>query len=185
MISTNEFRAGAALIVDGQLYTIIEYQHVKPGKGGAFVRTKLRKIKDGGVVERTFKAGDKFEDAFIEKKPLQFLYRSGDEFHFMDTKTYDQQMFMIGEVGDAANYLKENLEVRAELYNNKLIGMELPTTVDLKIMESEPGIRGDTSKSAMKPAIMETGFKVLVPLFVEPGEVVKVDTRTGQYAGRA
>ncbi len=183
-ISTNQFKTGMAILFDGQLFTIEEYQHVKPGKGAAFVRTKLRSMKTGNILSRTFDAGDKFEDAFIEKKPLQFLYRSGDEFHFMDTKNYDQQMFMRDEVGDSANYLKENLEVKAELYDNKLIGMELPTTVDLKITESEPGLRGDTSKSAMKSAILETGFKVLVPLFVEPGEVIKVDTRTGQYAGR-
>ncbi len=183
-ISTNQFKTGMAILFDGQLFTIEEYQHVKPGKGAAFVRTKLRSMKTGNILSRTFDAGDKFEDAFIEKKPLQFLYRSGDEFHFMDTKNYDQQMFTRDEVGDSANYLKENLEVKAELYDNKLIGIELPTTVDLKITESEPGIRGDTSKSAMKSAILETGFKLLVPLFVEPGEVIKVDTRNGQYAGR-
>ena len=183
-ISTNQFKTGMAILFDGQLFTIEEYQHVKPGKGAAFVRTKLRSMKTGNILSRTFDAGDKFEDAFIEKKPLQFLYRSGDEFHFMDTKIYDQQMFTRDEVGDSANYLKENLEVKAELYDNKLIGIELPTTVDLKITESEPGIRGDTSKSAMKSAILETGFKLLVPLFVEPGEVIKVDTRNGQYAGR-
>ena len=139
MISTNEFRAGAALIVDGQLYTIIEYQHVKPGKGGAFVRTKLRKIKDGGVVERTFKAGDKFEDAFIEKRKYQFLYKAGDRFHFMDQTSYEDLELKQEVMGPSAGFLKENMEVEAEFHNGEMIGLELPIFVDLRIDEGHFG----------------------------------------------
>ncbi len=185
MISTNQFKTGMALIHDGELYLLVEFEHVKPGKGAAFVRTKLRSMKTGNILQRTFDGGAKFQDAFIEKKNVQFLYRSGEEYHFMDLKSYDQMMFRTNELGDSANYLTENLEVRAELHENKLVGMELPTTVVLKIADSEPGLKGDTSKSAMKPAVMETGLKLNVPLFVGPGDQIKVDTRTGEYAGRA
>jgi len=185
MISTNQFKTGMALIHDGELYILVEFEHVKPGKGAAFVRTKLRSMKSGNILTRTFDGGAKFQDAFIEKKSVQFLYRSGEEYHFMDLKSYDPMVFRDKELGDYANYLTENLEVRAELHENRLVGMELPTTVNLKIAESEPGMRGDTSKSAMKLAVMETGLKLQVPLFVGPGDVIKVDTRTGEYSGRA
>ena len=185
MISTNQFKTGMALIHDGELYLLVEFEHVKPGKGAAFVRTKLRSMKTGNILTRTFDAGDKFQDAFIEKKTVQFLYRSGEEYHFMDLKSYDPMVFRAAELGDSAYYLTDNMEVRAELYENKLVGMELPTTVVLKITDSEPGLKGDTSKSAMKPAVLETGLKINVPLFVGPGDSVKVDTRTGEYAGRA
>ena len=185
MISTNQFKTGMALVIDGELYILVEFQHVKPGKGAAFVRTKLRSIKTGNILQRTYDGGEKFQDAFIEKKTVQFLYRSGEEYHFMDLKSYDQLAFQAGELGHYADYLTENLEVRLELWENKLVGMELPTTVNLKIAESEPGLKGDTSKSAMKPAVMETGLKLNVPLFVGPGDVIKVDTRTGEYGGRA
>ncbi len=184
-ISTNQFKTGMALVIDGALYLIVEFQHVKPGKGAAFVRTKLRSMKTGNVLNKTYDAGERFEDAFIEKKPVQFQYRSGDEYHFMELKSYEQLMFTRQDLGDAANYLTQNLEVKAHLWNGKLVGMDLPTTVDMKIAESDPGLRGDTSKSAMKGAVMETGLKLSVPLFVGPGDVIKVDTRTGEYSGRA
>ncbi len=184
-ISTNQFKTGMALVIDGGLYTIVEFQHVKPGKGAAFVRTKLKSMKTGNVLNKTYDAGERFEGAFIEKKPMQFQYRSGDQYHFMDLNTYDPQMFTRESLGDAANYLTPNLEVKGQMWNSRLVGMDLPTTVDMKITESDPGLRGDTSKSAMKLAVMETGLKVQVPLFVGPGDVVKVDTRTGEYAGRA
>ena len=171
-------------MVDGELYILVEFQHVKPGKGAAFVRTKLRSVKTGNVLNRTFDGGDKFQDAFIEKKSLQFQYRAGDIYNFMDLQSYETVSLQREELGDSANYLIENLQVRGEFYENKLIGLELPTTVTLKVTESDPGLRGDTSKSAMKPAILETGFKIQVPLFVEPGEQIKVDTRTGEYVGR-
>lgn len=184
-ISTNQFKTGMALVIDGELYIIVEFQHVKPGKGAAFVRTKLRSMKTGNVLNKTYDSGERFEDAFIEKRPVQFQYRSGDEYHFMELETYEQLMFTRQDLGDAANYLTPNLEVKAQMWNSKLVGMDLPTTVDMKIAESDPGLRGDTSKSAMKGAVMETGLKISVPLFVSPGDVVKVDTRTGEYAGRA
>lgn len=184
-VSTNQFKTGMALIIDGELLFLVEYQHVKPGKGAAFVRTKLKSVKTGNIIARTFDSGDKFQDAFIEKKALQFQYRAGEEHHFMDLNSYDPLSFKASELGDAANYLTENLEVRAQMYKSQLVGMELPTTVNLKISESEPGMKGDTSKSALKPAVLETGFKLQVPLFVGPGDVIKVDTRTGEYAGRA
>ncbi len=185
MISTNQFKTGMALVIDGELYILVEFQHVKPGKGAAFVRTKLRSIKTGNVLQRTYDGGEKFQDAFIEKKTVQFLYRSGEEYHFMDLKSYDPWVFRAQELGDSAYYLTENMEVRADLWEAKLVGLELPTTVNLKIAESDPGLKGDTSKSAMKSALMETGLKLNVPLFVGPGDVIKVDTRTGEYAGRA
>ena len=185
MISTNQFKTGMALVIDGELYLIVEYQHVKPGKGAAFVRTKLKSIKTGNVLNKTFDGGDKFQDAFIEKKAVQFLYRAGEEYHFMDLQSYDQMVFQGRELGDSIGYLTENLEVKAEFFEGRLVGMELPTTVTLKITESDPGLKGDTSKSAMKPAVLETGLKVQLPLFLGPGDSIKVDTRTGEYAGRA
>ena len=183
-ISTNQFKTGMAIVLDGDLYLILEFQHVKPGKGAAFVRTKLRSVKTGNVLNKTFDGGDKFEDAFIEKKNLQFQYRSGDTYHFMDLHSYEEQVFRAEELGDTANYLTADLEVKGEFWNNRVIGMELPTTVNLKVAESDPGLKGDTSKSAMKPAVMETGLKIQVPLFVGPGDQIKVDTRTGEYVGR-
>ena len=185
MISTNQFKTGMTIVLDEELYLIEEFQHVKPGKGAAFVRTKLRSVKTGNVLNKTFDGGDKFQEAFIEKKTLQFQYRGGEEFHFMDTQTYDTLTFSASHLGSAANYLTENMEVRGEFYEGKLIGVELPSSVILKVVESDPGLRGDTSKASMKPAILETGFKIQVPLFIESGESVKVDTRTGEYLGRA
>lgn len=184
-ISTNQFKTGMTLVIDGELFVIVEFQHVKPGKGAAFVRTKFRSLKNGTVLSRTYDAGDKFQEAFIEKRTLQFQYRAGDNYQFMDSKTYDQFDFKANELGDAVHYLIENMEVKGEFYENRLIGVDLPTSVLIKVTESDPGVRGDTSKSAMKPAILETGFKINVPLFVEPGDQIKVDTRTGEYIGRA
>ncbi len=185
MISTNQFKAGMALVIDGELCLLVEYQHVKPGKGAAFVRTKLKSLKTGNVLNRTFDSGEKFQDAFIEKKGAQFLYRSDEQHHFMDLKSYDQMVFRTEDLGDSRYYLTDNMEVKLELWEGKLVGLELPTTVNLKIAESEPGLKGDTSKSAMKPAVLETGWRLQVPLFVGPGDLIKVDTRTGEYAGRA
>lgn len=185
MVSTSEFKSGLAILVDGELCTITEFQHVKPGKGGAFVRTKLRRVKDGSVSERTFRAGEKFQDAFIERRKLQFLYRSDNTFHFMDMGSYEDLALDQAAVGQAAGFLKENMELTGEFFDDQLIGLELPVFIDLRIEHTEPGIRGDTSKAAMKPAQLETGITVHVPLFVDPGEVVRVDTRTGEYVSRA
>ena len=185
MLSTNQFKTGMALLVDGELCLILEFQHVKPGKGAAFVRTKLQSVKTGSIVNRTFDAGEKFQEAFIEKRDIQFQYRAGDTYHFMDTETYEERVIRAEELGDSVHYLLENMEVRGEFYEGRFIGLELPTSVVLTVKESEPGLKGDTSKGSMKPAILETGYKIQVPLFISAGEKVKVDTRTGEYTGRA
>ena len=183
MISTSEFRTGLTLVIDGELYVIVEWQHVKPGKGGAFVRTKLRR-SNGSVVERTFRSGEKFQDAFIEKRKLQFLYRSGDIYNFMDMQSFEEMQIPEKTVGPGAGFLKENVEAEGEFYEGKMIGLELPIFMDLKITETEPGVRGDTAKASNKAAKLETGANIQVPLFVESGEMVRVDTRTGTYVSR-
>ena len=185
MVSTNEFKTGLTVILDGELYVIAEYQHVKPGKGGAFVRTKLRRLKGGTVVERTFRSGEKVEEAYIEEQKLQFLYRSGDTLHFMDLATFEELQIPQTVVGSPAGFLKETMEVQGSFYKGEPIGLELPIFVDLLIKETEPGVRGDTAKAVTKPAQLETGVSVQVPLFVESGEVIRVDTRTGTYVSRA
>ena len=184
-ISTSQFKNGVAFLYDGELYILLEFQHVKPGKGAAFVRTKIRSVRTGKILDRTFDSGEKFEEAFIEKKTIQYQYKSGDIYNFMDLESYEEKSFSRDELGQSADFLLDNMEVRAELYKGKLIGLELPTTVTMKVVDSDPGLRGDTSKSAMKPAVLETGLKIQVPLFIEPGESIKVDTRTGEYSGRA
>lgn len=185
MISTNQFRAGIAIVMNGQLHLVIESQHVKPGKGPAFVRTKLRNIRTGSILSKTFSAGEKFQEAFIAKRPLQFLYRAENEYHFMDLESYEQHVFDGALLGDAVHFLTESLEVTGEFHESQLVGLELPTTVVLKVTGAEPGVRGDTSKAGMKPATLETGYKIQIPLFIGPQEKVKVDTRSGEYVGRA
>lgn len=185
MISTNQFKSGMAIIMDGQLFTIDEFQHVKPGKGAAFVRTKLRNVRLGTVIARTFDAGMKFEEAFIEPKKLQYSYRAGDTYHFMDLESYEEVVFRAEALGSAVNYLTENLEVTGDFHGGRLVGLELPTTVELTVTQADPGLRGDTSKGGTKPVTMETGLVVQAPLFIEQGETLKIDTRTGDYVGRA
>ena len=184
MISTSEFKNGEAIVMDGQLWVIIEYQHVKPGKGGAFVRTKLRRMRDDSVIERTFRAGEKFQEAFIEKRTLQYLYRTADTFHLMDTKSYEEVQVPVKVIGQAAGYLKENMELEGQFHDGQLIGIQPPMFVDVHIASTEPGIRGDTSKGGMKPATLETGATIQVPLFVDTGDVIRVDTRNGVYVSR-
>ena len=185
MISTNEFKSGMTILMDGHLWIIAEYQHVKPGKGGAFVRTKLRKLKEGSVVERTFRVGEKFQEAYIEKRKLQFLYRTGDTFHFMDQKTFEDVQLEENVMGSGAGFLKENMEIEGQFHDDKLIGLDLPVFVDLAIQETGPGVRGDTAKAGTKAAVLETGATIQVPLFVESGETIRIDTRTGSYVSRA
>ncbi len=185
MISTNEFKNGMAIKIEGELFVIADYQHVKPGKGGAFVRTKLRRLKGHSVMERTFRVGEKFEEAFIEQRTLQFQYRSDDIFHFMDQESYEGMEIPAAVLGDSAGFLKENMEIAGSFYDGEVISLELPIFVDLRIQETEPGIRGDTSKSGTKPATLETGKVIQVPLFMDSGEVIRVDTRTGSYVSRA
>ncbi|PIQ82105.1 MAG: elongation factor P [Candidatus Omnitrophica bacterium CG11_big_fil_rev_8_21_14_0_20_64_10] len=184
-ISANDFRPGMAVLINGDLNLVVEYQHVKPGKGPAFVRAKLRSVKSQSVVSRTFNPADKFDEAFIERRDLQFQYRQGGELHFMDLGSYEPVALSEEAVGEAAGYLREEMEVRGSFHDNQLVGLDLPASVTLTVRESDPGVKGDTSKAALKPAVMETGLKVQVPLFVNPGDRIQVDTRTGQYIGRA
>lgn len=184
MISTNEFRNGLTIKLEGQLFQLLEFQHVKPGKGGAFVRTKLRNLITGNVLDRTFRAGEKVEEAFIEQKRLQYLYSSGDEYHFMDQQTFDQYLISAGQLGDAIHYLKENMIVSTSFYQGKLIEVEPPIFVDLKVIEAEPGVRGDTAKGGTKQVRLETGYTIQVPLFIQKDDIIKIDTRTGAYVGR-
>ena len=185
MITTSQFKNGMALVMDGQLYVIVEFQHVKPGKGSAFVRTKLRNVRLGTVIPRTFDSGDKFEEAYIDTKKLQYSYKTGDTYHFMDLESYEEIAFPASELGTAVHYLIENLGVTGDFHQGRLVGLELPTTVELTVTQSDPGLRGDTSKGGTKVATMETGLVIQVPLFIESGEKLKVDTRTGEYVGRA
>ena len=184
MISTTEFRNGETIEMDGQLWVIVEFQHVKPGKGGAFVRTKLRRLRDGSVIERTFRAGEKFQEAYIEKRTLQYLYRSGETFHLMDTKTYEEIQAPASILGTSVGFLKENMELEGQFHDGQMIGLQAPMFVDVHIASTEPGIRGDTSKGGMKPAILETGATIQVPLFIDTGDFIRVDTRSGSYVSR-
>ncbi len=184
-VSTNDLRNGMTLNLPEGLFNVIEFQHVKPGKGGAFVRTKLKNQRTGAVIERTYRADEKLEQAIIDKREMQFLYRDGGEYVFMDTRSYDQLQVETGLLGDAANYLKEGDDAVLEFFGDEIVGVELPAAVELTIAETEPGLQGDRVSGARKPATLETGLVIQVPLFVNPGEKVKVDTRTGEYLTRA
>lgn len=184
MISAGDFRNGITIELEGNIYQIIEFQHVKPGKGAAFVRTKLKNIKSGGVVEKTFRPTEKCPQAHIERKEMQYLYSDGDLYHFMDVETYDQIALSDEQVGDTLKFVKENEMVKILSHNNEVFAMEPPLFVELEITETEPGFKGDTSTGATKPATVETGALVYVPLFVEIGDVIKIDTRTGEYLSR-
>ncbi len=184
MVSAGDFRNGITVEMEGNVYQIIEFQHVKPGKGAAFVRTKLKNIINGGVVEKSFRPTEKFPQARIDRKDMQYLYSDGDLFNFMDTETYDQIALNAEAVGDALKFVKENEMVKICSYNGNVFAIEPPLFVELEITETEPGFKGDTATGATKPAIVETGAKVMVPLFVENGEVIKIDTRTGEYLSR-
>ena len=184
MISAGDFRNGITIEFEGNVYQIIEFQHVKPGKGAAFVRTKLKNIINGGVVEKTFRPTEKCPQARIDRKDMQYLYSDGDLFNFMDTESYDQIALNADAVGDALKFVKENEMVKICSYNGNVFAIEPPLFVELEITDTEPGFKGDTATGATKPAIVETGAKVMVPLFIEQGEVIKIDTRTGEYLSR-
>ena len=184
MISAGDFRNGITIEFEGNVYQIIEFQHVKPGKGAAFVRTKLKNIINGGVVEKTFRPTEKCPQARIDRKDMQYLYSDGDLFNFMDTESYDQIALNAEAVGDALKFVKENEMVKICSYNGNVFAIEPPLFVELEITDTEPGFKGDTATGATKPAVVETGAKVMVPLFVEQGEVIKIDTRTGEYLSR-
>ncbi|MBE5963750.1 MAG: elongation factor P [Lachnospiraceae bacterium] len=184
MVQAGDFRNGLTIEMDAQVYQVIEFQHVKPGKGAAFVRTKLKNIKNGGVVEKTFRPNEKLPQAHIEKADYQYLYSDGDLYHFMDINTYEQIALNEDNVGDALKFVKENEMVKLCSHAGQVFSIEPPLFVELVITESEPGVKGDTATGATKPAIVETGAKVMVPLFVEQGEKIKIDTRTGEYLSR-
>jgi elongation factor P len=184
-VSTNDLKNGMALNLPEGLVTVVEFQHVKPGKGGAFVRTKLKNFRSGSVVEKTFRADEKVPLAVIDKREMQYLYREGGAYVFMDTETYEQVHVDSSELGQSVRYLKEGDMAILPTYEGQIVGVELPAAVELTVAETEPGIQGDRVSGARKPATLETGLTVQVPLFVEPGERVKVDTRTGEYLARA
>lgn len=185
MITTSEFRNGAKVELEGQPFTIIEFQHVKPGKGGAFVRTKLKSLRSGNVIERTYRSGEKLETPDLEELEMKFLYASGDEYTFMDTSNYEQLTFNRKLLGDNADLLKEDMTATILLHNSIPIGMELPVFVELKVVKTDPGVRGDTASGGSKPATLESGAVIKVPLYLDEGVVVRVDTRTREYVERA
>ncbi len=184
-VSTNDLKNGMSLDLPEGLFSVVEFQHVKPGKGGAFVRTKLKNVRSGAVIERTYRADEKLEQAIIDKRDMQFLYRDGTDYVFMDTTSYEQTQAPPDTLGDAPNYLKEGDAANLQMYNGEIVGVELPAAVELTVTETEPGMQGDRVSGARKPATLQTGHVVQVPLFVNIGDVIKVDTRSGEYLTRA
>ena len=186
MISTNQFRNGSHIDVDGTIFKILEFQHVKPGKGGAFVRTKLRRASDGAVIDRTFRAGEKFRPVRTEVRRMQYLYQDGTDAHFMDTESYEQLAIPEATIAGALRWMKESEEVELLYIDDEPADVQLPSATDLEVSETEPGVRGDTaSGGGSKPATLQTGARIQVPLFIEIGDVVRVDTRSGEYVSRA
>ena len=185
MISTSDFKTGLTIEIEGDVFTIIEFQHVKPGKGAAFVRTKLKNLKTGGVTERKFNASEKVETAHVERRDMQYLYKDGDHFVVMDNESYEQMGLTEEQIGDGVKWLKENMNLGILMFNGAVIGVDLPNTVQLTVAHTEPGVKGDTATGGSKPATLETGAIVQVPFFVNEGEVLIIDTRTGNYVQRA
>lgn len=185
MISVNDFKTGLTIEVDGDILQVIEFQHVKPGKGAAFVRSKLRNLRSGNVQERTFRAGEKVEKARIENNSMQYLYASGDEHTFMDTNSYEQVTLTSNQIERELKFLKENMQVSMMNYEGEILGVQLPNSVELEVVETEPGIKGDTASGGSKPAKLETGLIVQVPFFINVGDKLIIDTRTEQYVSRA
>ena len=185
MISSNDFRPGVTIEIDNQVWQVVDFQHVKPGKGAAFVRAKIKNLQTGAVIERTFNAGEKLPKAQVDRRPMQYLYADGDSFNFMDTETYDQVMLTKDQLTEALNFLKENMEITVLFFNGTIIGVELPNSVDFTVVETDPGIRGDTATGGTKPAKLETGYVVKVPMFINEGDVLRIDTRSGAYIERA
>lgn len=185
MISTNDFRTGLTIELDGDVFQVVDFQHVKPGKGAAFVRTKLRNLSTGGVTDRTFNAGERVPRARLDRREMQYLYTDGENYNFMDTENYEQIALTAAQMGNSVKFLKEEMNLQLVFHNGKILGIDLPTTVELKVAETEPGLRGDTASGGSKPATLETGLVVQVPLFVEVGDVLQIDTRSGEYLKRA
>ena len=184
MVSAGDFKNGLTVEIEGNIYQILDFQHVKPGKGAAFVRTKLKNIINGGVVEKTFRPTEKFETAHIDRKDMQYLYSDGDLYNFMDMETFDQLAVNADVVGDSLKFVKENDTVKVISHEGNVFAIEPPITVELRVTETEPGGKGDTATGATKPAIVETGAQIMVPLFVNQDDVLKIDTRTGEYLSR-
>jgi elongation factor P len=184
-VTTNDLRNGMTLDLPDGLFSVVEFQHVKPGKGGAFVRTKLKNVRTGAVLERTFRADERVEQAIVDKREMQLLYRDGTDYVFMDIVSYDQLHVAPATLGDAAQFVKEGDNAVLQMYAGEIVGVELPAAVELAVAETEPGVQGDRVSGARKPATLETGLVVQVPLFVNPGERIKVDTRSGEYITRA
>lgn len=185
MLSAGEFRKGVTVEIDGQVWVIVDFQHVKPGKGAAFVRTKIKNVMTGAVLERTFNPSEKLPKAMVEKREMQYLYNDGSLWYFMDNETYEQLPLNHEQVEDAIPYMKENMNVTIKFFKGAAFSVEPPNFVELTITETEPGFKGDTATAGNKPAIVETGAKIMVPLFINSGEVIRVDTRTGEYMERA
>lgn len=185
MVSVNDFRTGLTIELDGNIFTVVEFMHVKPGKGAAFVRSKLKNIRTGFTVEKTFNASEKVSLARIETRDMQYLYKSDNDYVFMDTESFEQLTLTEDKLGDAIKYLKENMEVQIQLYQTETIGVQLPNTVELEVVETDPSFKGDTASGGSKPAKLETGAVVQVPFFVEIGDILQVDTRTGAYLKRS
>lgn len=183
-MDTSDFRNGLSILLDGDIFTIVEFQHVKPGKGGAFVRTKLKNVKTGGTIDKTFRAGEKMEQARLERKPMQFLYSQDEEYYLMDGETYEQVGVKAATFGDAVKYLKDGMEVVVVDYAGTIIGAEVPFFVELEVVETDPGERGNTASGGSKPATLETGAVIQVPFFINVGDRLKVDTRTDSYLER-
>ncbi len=184
MISVNDFKTGATIELEGQVWQIVDFQHVKPGKGAAFVRAKMKNVRTGGVIERTFRAGEKVPKAHLDKREMQYLYSDSDGYVFMDNESFDQLSVSPEQLGDGSKWLKENMNIQIVLYNESIIGLDLPNFVELRVADTEPGIKGDTATGANKKATLETGAVVNVPLFVETGDVLRIDTRSGEYMDR-
>lgn len=184
MVSAGDFKNGLTVEIEGNIYQILDFQHVKPGKGAAFVRTKMKNIISGGVIEKTFRPTEKFETAHIDRKEMQYLYNDGDLYNFMDMETYDQIAVNADVVGDSLKFVKENESVKVISHQGSVFSIEPPITVELKVVETEPGVKGDTATGATKPAIVETGAQIMVPLFVNQDDTLKIDTRTGEYLSR-
>ncbi|MFZ5943382.1 MAG: elongation factor P [Bacillota bacterium] len=185
MISSNDFRTGLTIELNGDPCQVVEFQHVKPGKGAAFVRAKIKNLKTGSVTEQTFRAGEKVPKAILDRRQMQYLYNDGDNFVFMDNENFEQIFLSAEQMDGNEKYLKENMECQISLYQGKVLGIDLPNTVELEVVETEPGIKGDTASGGTKPATLETGLTVQVPFFINTGDILRIDTRSGQYIERA
>ena len=185
MIAGNNLKSNVIILMDGQLFSVVDTSRVKPGKGGAYVRAKLKRMSDGNVMERTFRSEEKVEDVRLEHMQMQFLYRDGDLMYFMDNETYEQQPLNVNKLGDVVKFLAEGFSLKIEFYEGEPVGVEMPPSVELEITKTDPGLKGDTATGGSKPATLSTGYVLQVPLFIQLGEIIRVDTRTGEYLERA